>query len=58
MARYSNVILDAMYAQSKQFPGEELARTIAGLSPFLPYKACIKSDCSVFVGNPVEGPPL
>ncbi len=33
------------------------AITIQGASPFRPYIACIKSACSVFVGNPVEGPP-
>ena len=29
-----------------------------GASPFLPCTAWNKSDCSVFVGNPVLGPPL
>ena len=28
------------------------------ISPCPGYKAVSKSDCSVFVGNPVEGPPL
>ena len=34
------------------------AITGTGESPFLPYIAWNKSDCSVFVGNPVLGPPL
>src|SRR5512138_1390112 len=44
-------------AKSKQLAGVEEAITTTWHSPWRPYKACIKSDCSVFVGNPVEGPP-
>ena len=54
----SKANLEASNAQSKQLAGVLAATIIAGLSPFLPYSACIRSDCSVFVGNPVEGPPL
>ena len=28
-----------------------------GASPLRPNIACSRSDCSVFVGSPVEGPP-
>jgi len=42
----------------KQSAGVEGARTTTGASPFLPNIACSKSDCSVFVGSPVLGPPL
>ena len=31
--------------------------TGSGASPLRPNIACSRSDCSVFVGRPVEGPP-
>ena len=34
------------------------AITFLGVSPCVPYTARFKSDCSVFVGRPVLGPPL
>ena len=54
----SNAIFAAWKAISKQWAGECAAITTSGLSPFRPYRTCIKSDCSVFVGSPVQGPPL
>ena len=40
----------------KQSPGVAGASTATGDSPFRPNSACSRSDCSVFVGIPVEGP--
>src|SRR6266496_3671166 len=42
---------------SKQSPGERGATIGTGASPFRPYIACSRSDCSVLVGSPVDGPP-
>ncbi len=46
----------ASYTASKLCPGEEAATTGSGDSPWRPYSACSRSDCSVLVGMPVEGP--
>ena len=47
----------ASIAASKQSPGDLGAITGTGASPLRPNRACSRSDCSVFVGRPVEGPP-
>jgi hypothetical protein len=47
----------ASTAASKQSPGERGAMTGSGASPLRPNIAWSRSDCSVFVGRPVEGPP-
>ncbi len=44
-------------AASKQSLGERGAISGTGASPLRPNMACSRSDCSVFVGSPVEGPP-
>src|SRR5678815_5870252 len=54
---YFVAILIAVMAQSKQSAGVLAARIGTGASPDRPYIACRRSDCSVFVGNPVDGPP-
>src|SRR5690606_20719851 len=40
----------------KQSPGERGASTHSGASPLRPQTAWNRSDCSVLVGRPVEGP--
>ena len=47
----------ASNATSKQSPGLRAAMIGSGDSPLRPNIACSRSDCSVFVGNPVLGPP-
>ena len=47
----------ASMAIVKQSAGLCGARTTIGQSPLRPNIACSRSDCSVFVGRPVEGPP-
>ena len=47
----------ASMATSKQSEGEDAASTATGDSPLRPNIACSRSACSVFVGNPVDGPP-
>src|ERR687893_3173197 len=47
---------DSIAAQ-KHDGGEYDATIGSGASPWRPYIACSRSDCSVFVGSPVEGPP-
>ena len=42
---------------SKQSAGERGATTGTGASPLRPNIACSRSDCSVLVGSPVDGPP-
>jgi hypothetical protein len=42
---------------SKQSPGERGATTGTGASPLRPYMTWSRSDCSVLVGRPVDGPP-
>ena len=55
--RCVKAILAASMATSKQSEGV-LAETIgSGASPCLPYIASNRSEASVLVGNPVEGPP-
>ena len=44
-------------AASKQSLGERGATIGTGDSPLRPNIACSRSDCSVLVGSPVEGPP-
>ena len=44
-------------AASKQSAGERGATIGTGASPLRPYIACSRSDCSVLVGSPVDGPP-
>ena len=41
----------------KQSPGVDGAMTTTGDSLLRPYSACMRSACSVLVGNPVLGPP-
>ena len=55
--RYLRAIRAASIAASKQCAG--CAAPLSGRvhSPCLPYMACRRSDCSLFVGSPVEGPP-
>src|SRR3954463_13741751 len=47
----------ASMAASKQSDGDRGATIGTGDSPFRPNIACSRSDCSVFVGSPVDGPP-
>jgi hypothetical protein len=47
----------ASMTASKQSAGPEAARTGTGASPLRPQIAWSRSACSVFVGNPVDGPP-
>src|SRR5918997_452256 len=47
---------DSIAAQ-KHDGGEYDATIGSGASPWRPYIACSRSDCSVFVGSPVDGPP-
>ncbi len=44
-------------AASKQSAGERGATIGTGASPLRPNIAMSRSDCSVLVGSPVEGPP-
>ena len=53
----SNATRLAMKAISKQSLGLLAAITTMGHSPLRPQRAWYRSDCSVLVGNPVEGPP-
>ena len=46
----------ASIATSKQSPALAAASTISGASALRPSTAWNRSDCSVFVGMPVEGP--
>src|ERR671928_64792 len=55
--RYVSAIRAASSAASKQSAGERGAMTGTGASPLRPNIACSRSDCSVLVGSPVEGPP-
>ena len=54
----SIAIRQASKDASKQSEGVLADTTGIGASPFLPYIACSRSACSVFVGKPVDGPPL
>ena len=54
---YLVAIRTASIATSKQSDEVEAEITGKGVSPWRPKIACSKSDCSVFVGKPVEGPP-
>ena len=47
----------ASIAASKQSPGDCGATIGTGASPLRPNIACSRSDCSVLVGRPVDGPP-
>ena len=47
----------ASSAALKQSDGELGAMIGTGDSPLRPNIACSRSDCSVLVGSPVEGPP-
>ena len=47
----------ASMAASKQCDGVMAATMGTGASPWRPYMAWRRSDCSVLVGSPVEGPP-
>ena len=47
----------ASSAASKQSPGDCGATIGTGASPLRPNMACSRSDCSVLVGRPVDGPP-
>jgi hypothetical protein len=55
--RYVVAMRTASMAASKQSPGERGATIGTGASPLRPNIACSRSDCSVLVGRPVEGPP-
>ncbi len=55
--RWVTAIRAASMAASKQSAGERGATTGSGASPLRPYIACSRSDCSVLVGSPVDGPP-
>ena len=44
-------------ATSKQSVAVDAAITGIGVSPWRPNTAILKSDCSVLVGRPVDGPP-
>jgi hypothetical protein len=54
---YCIAIRQASYVVAKASEGLRMARTGSGHSPLRPYSTCIRSDCSVLVGRPVEGPP-
>src|SRR2546430_1973110 len=54
--RYLIAIDAASNAASKQPPGVLGAITGSGDSPWRPYIAISRSDCSVLVGMPVDGP--
>ena len=54
---YLTAIRAASIAASKQSEGDCGAMTGSGDSPLRPNIACSRSDCSVLVGRPVEGPP-
>ena len=47
---------DSLAIDLKQSEGVAGAMIGIGHSPFLPYIACRRSACSVFVGTPVDGP--
>src|ERR687895_1881000 len=47
----------ASIAAQKHDAGEYEATIGKGASPWRPYIACSRSDCSVVVGSPVDGPP-
>ncbi len=47
----------ASMAMSKQSPGLAGATIGTGASPLRPNMAWSRSDCSVLVGRPVDGPP-
>ena len=55
--RYVMAILAASIAAKKQSDGDCGATMGTGASPLRPNMACRRSDCSVFVGSPVDGPP-
>ncbi len=55
--RYFNAIRTASNAASKQWLGDRAATIGNGDSPCRPYIASRRSDCSVLVGRPVDGPP-
>ena len=55
--RYSIAMRAASMAASKQSDGDCGAMTGTGDSPLRPNIACSRSDCSVLVGRPVDGPP-
>ena len=55
--RYFNAMRTASNAASKQWLGDCAATIGSGDSPWRPYIASSRSDCSVLVGRPVDGPP-
>ena len=55
--RYVVAIRQASIAASKQSDGDRGATIGTGDSPLRPNIACSRSDCSVLVGSPVDGPP-
>ena len=54
--RWWTAIRAASYAASKHCPGVAAATTGSGDSPWRPWIAISRSDCSVLVGIPVDGP--
>ena len=55
--RYSIAMRAASMAAEKQSDGDCGATIGIGDSPLRPNIACSRSDCSVLVGRPVDGPP-
>ena len=55
--RYFSAMRTASNAASKQWLGDYAATIGSGDSPCRPYIASRRSDCSVLVGSPVDGPP-
>ena len=53
---YLRAMRDASMAMSKQSPGVAGATTGIGESPLRPNMTWSRSDCSFFVGIPVDGP--
>src|SRR5688500_11327361 len=54
---YLTAMRAASMAAQKHDGGEYDATIGSGASPCRPYMAWRRSDCSVLVGKPVEGPP-
>src|SRR2546427_2455335 len=54
---YLTAMRQASIATQKQSAGVDAASTGIGASELRPKSACNRSDCSVLVGRPVDGPP-
>ena len=55
--RYLSAMRTASIAAVKQWAGLYDATTGSGASPCRPYSAMLRSEASVLVGSPVDGPP-